>query len=183
MLCCCVFLYMCPSTCVYPRHLCFFMWGTAVFERTCVVDFFFFFFFFVFLCLGVGLRSKASVCQYLVIVCASIFIFHSLWSLSPCVWPNYITWPCPVHITPTPCAPRNVEAEVTGDVPLGDQERFSRWICGVSLLSCCPLSNPSHISAFVSPFGAFAVKEMLSTHTSGLWLARMFCGCCVWYKG
>lgn len=94
-------LYTCPSLCVYPRDLCF-LCGELLCSREPAL---FFFLFFLFSCLRVGLRSKASVCQYLVIVCASIFIFHSLWSLSPCVWPNYITWPCPVHITPTPCAP------------------------------------------------------------------------------
>lgn len=129
---------MCFCICVHP-HV--FIPGIFVFYvgNCCVWENlrsgFLFFFFFFFLCLRVGLRSKASVCQYLVIVCASIFIFHSLWSLSPCVWPNYITWPCPLRITPTPCAARNVEAEVTGDVPPGDQERFSRWIRGASLLS------------------------------------------------
>lgn len=95
----CVCLYMCPSTCVYPRDLCFYVGNCSVLNLRCCC------FFFFFSCLGVGLRSKASVCQYLVIVCASIFIFHSLWSPSPCVRPNYITWPCPLHITPTPCNP------------------------------------------------------------------------------
>lgn len=173
---------MCFCTHVHP---CVFIPGIFVFYvGNCSVRENLRCFLFFFSCLGVGLRSKASVCQYLVIVCASIFIFHSLWSLSPCVWPNYITWPCPVHITPTPCAPLNVEAEVIGEVSLDDQEGFGRWLRGSRIaLSCCSLSNPPHISAVVSPLGVFPVKEMLSTHTSGLWLARMFCGCCVWYKG
>lgn len=170
----CVFVYVSVHVCLSQRSL-FFMWGTALFW-TCVV------FFIFFSCLGVGLRSKASVCQYLVIVCASIFIFHSVWSPSPCVRPNYITWPCPLHITPTPCTPLNSEAAVMGDPSQGDQEGFSRWLCSVSL-SAVVLSNPSHISALVSPLGVFSLKEMLSTHTAGLRLARMFCGCCVWYKG
>lgn len=172
----CVFVYLSIRVSLSQRSL-FFMWGTALFW-TCVVGFFFGFF----LCLRVGLRSKASVCQYLVIVCASIFIFHSLWSPSPCVRPNYITWPCPLHITPTPCTPLNREAAVIGDLSLGDQEGFGRWLCSVSP-SPVVSPNPSHISASVSPLGVFSLTEMLSTHTAGLQLARMFCGCCVWYKG
>lgn len=165
---------MCPSTCVYPRDLCFLCGELLCFREPAL--------YFFFSCLGVGLRSKASVCQYLVIVCASIFIFHSVWSASPCVRRNYISWPCPLYITPTPCTPRNREAAAIGDLSLGDQEGFSRWLCCV-LLSPVVLSNPSHISALVFALSVFSLKEMLSTHTAGLLLARMFCGCCVWYKG
>lgn len=166
-------LYLCPSTCVYPRDLCF-LCGELLCFREPALDFFF-------SCLGVGLRSKASVCQYLVIVCASIFIFHSVWSPSACVRPNYITWPCPLHPAPPPHKQGGCSLLVA-QIFLWATSRVLVWLCSVPL-SPVVLSNPSHISALVSPFGVFSLKEMLSTHTAGLRLARMFCGCCVWYKG
>lgn len=109
-------LCVCPSCVCLSQGSRFLIRETAPFEREPCV-----FFFPSSQCLGVGLGSKGSVCQYLVIVSASIFISHSVWSLSPRVQPNYITWPCPVPLTPTPDAALNRDAAVAVVVSQRDQ--------------------------------------------------------------
>lgn len=114
--CRCMFCVCVHPVCVYPRVL-----GSLYVKRLHLRESLVFFFFPSSQCLGAGLGSKGSVCQYLVIVSASIFISHSVWSLSPRVQPNYITWPCPVPLTPTPYAALNRDAAVAGFVSQRDQ--------------------------------------------------------------
>lgn len=144
---------------------------------------------FSFLCLGAGLGSEGSARQYLVIVSASVFISHSVWSLSTRVHPHYITWPCPVPLTQTPYAVVNRDAAVAGVVSQCDQggkegvwSHGSRWVFGLLGLPPHALSQKHLIFALVTLvilLSVLCVKDMPFTHTVGLQLVRMFCGRCV----